>query len=33
MLGNRSRLRIPLLRQWPKRVRSGVLHAISLAHF
>jgi len=33
MLGNRSRPRIPLPRQWPKRVRSGVLHAISLAHF
>ena len=33
MLGNRSRPRIPLPRQWPTRVRSGVLHAISLAHF
>jgi hypothetical protein len=33
MLGNRSRPRIPLPRQWPERVRSGVLHAISLAHF
>jgi len=33
MLGNRSRPRIPLPGQWPKTVRSGVLHAISLAHF
>ena len=33
MLGNRSCPRIPLPRQWPSRVRSGVLHAISLAHF
>jgi len=33
MLGNRSRPRIPLPKQWSKRVRSGVLHAISLAHF
>jgi putative transposase len=33
MLGNRSRPRIPLPRQWPEKVRSGVLHAISLAHF
>ena len=33
MLGNRSRPRIPLPKQWPNRVRSGVLHAISLAHF
>ena len=33
MLGNRSRPRIPLPKQWPSRVRSGVLHAISLAHF
>ena len=32
MLGNRSRPRIPLPKQWPSRVRSGVLHAISLAH-
>ncbi len=33
MLGNRSRPRIRLPNQWPSRVRSGVLHAISLAHF
>ena len=33
MLGNRSRPRIPLPKQWPSRVRSAVLHAISLAHF
>ncbi len=33
MLGSRSRPRIPLPKQWPKRVRSGVLHAISLAHY
>ncbi len=33
MLGNHSRPRIPLPKQWPKRVRSGVLHTISLAHF
>ena len=33
MLGNRSRPRIPLPKQWPERVRSGVLHAISLAHY
>jgi hypothetical protein len=33
MLGSRSRPRIPLPKQWSKRVRSGVLHAISLAHF
>jgi len=33
MLGNRSRPRIPLPKQWPSRVRSGVLHAISLAHY
>jgi putative transposase len=33
MLGNHSRPRIPLPKQWSKRVRSGVLHAISLAHF
>ena len=33
MLGNRSRPKIPLPKQWPDRVRSGVLHAISLAHF
>jgi hypothetical protein len=33
MLGNCSRPRIPLPKQWPNRVRSGVLHAISLAHF
>jgi transposase InsO family protein len=33
MLGNRSRPRIPLPKQWSRRVRSGVLHAISLAHF
>jgi hypothetical protein len=31
MLGNRSRPRIPLPKQWSKRVRSGVLHAICLA--
>jgi hypothetical protein len=33
MLGNRSCPSIPLPKQWPSRVRSGVLHAISLAHF
>ena len=33
MMGNSSRPRIPLPKQWPTRVRSGVLHAISLAHF
>ncbi len=33
MLGNHSRPRIPLPKQWSKRVRSGVLHAISLAHY
>ena len=33
MLGNRSCPRIPLPKQWPKRVRTAVLHAISLAHF
>jgi len=33
MLGDRSRPKIPLPKQWPSRVRSGVLHAISLAHF
>lgn len=33
MLGNRSRPRIPLPKQWSRRVRSGVLHAISLAHY
>ena len=33
MLGNRLRHRIPLPKQWPSRVRSGVLHAISLAHY
>ena len=33
MLGNRSCPKIPLPKQWPSRVRSGVLHAISLAHF
>ena len=33
MLGNRSRPRIPLPKQRPSRVRSGVLHAISLAQF
>ena len=33
MLGRRSSPRIPLPKQWPSRVRSGVLHAISLAHF
>ena len=33
MLGDRSCPRIPLPKQWPSRVRSGVLHAISLAHF
>ena len=31
MLGTRPRPRIPLPKQWPSRVRSGVLHAISLA--
>jgi transposase InsO family protein len=33
MIGDRSRPTIPLPKQWPSRVRSGVLHAISLAHF
>ncbi len=33
MLGNSSRPRLPLPKHWPSRVRSGVLHAISLAHF
>ena len=33
MLGEPSRPKIPLPRQWPSIVRSGVLHAISLAHF
>jgi hypothetical protein len=33
MLGNPACPRIPLPKQWPSRVRSGVLHAISLAHF
>ena len=33
MAGIRSRPRIPLPKQWPSRVRSGLLHAISLAHF
>ena len=33
MLGNRSRPRIPLPKQWPSRVRSGVLYAIALTHF
>ena len=33
MLGDRSRPTIRLPNQWPKLVRSGVLHAISLAHF
>jgi putative transposase len=33
MLGDRHRPKIPLPKQWPSRVRSGVLHAISLAHF
>jgi hypothetical protein len=33
MLGNRHCPKIPLPKQWSSRVRSGVLHAISLAHF
>jgi hypothetical protein len=33
MLGNRSRPRIPLPKQWSRRGRSGVLHAISPAHY
>jgi transposase InsO family protein len=33
MLGDRTRPRIPLPKQWPSQVRSGVLHAISLAHY
>ena len=33
MLGDSSRTRIPLPKPWPSRVRSGVLHAISLARF
>ena len=33
MLGDRSRPKIRLPKQWSRRVRSGVLHAISLAHF
>ena len=32
MPGNRSRPRIPLAKPWSKRVRSGVPHAISVAH-
>jgi len=33
MLDDRTRPRIPLPKQWPSRVRSGVLHAISLAQY
>ena len=33
MIGDRSCPTIPLPKQWPSRVRSGVLHAASLAHF
>ena len=33
MPGEPSRPTIPLPKQWPSQVRSGVLHAISLAHF
>jgi len=33
MLGDRSHPRIPLPKQWSSRVQSGILHAISLAHF
>jgi transposase-like protein len=33
MPSNRAHAKIPLPRKWPSRVRSGVLHAISLAHF
>ena len=32
MLGEPSRPTIPLPKRWPSQVRSGVLHAISLAH-
>ena len=33
MFGEPSRPTILLPKQWPSQVRSGVLHAISLAHF
>ncbi len=33
MVGSTPPPRIPLPRGWPRRVRSAVLHAISLAHF
>ena len=33
MAGSTRLPRIPLPRNWPRRVRSAVIHAISLAHF
>ncbi len=33
MAGSPPPPRIPLPRGWPRRVRSAVIHAISLAHF
>ena len=33
MAGSTPPPRIPLPRGWPQRVRSAVIHAISLAHF
>ena len=33
MIGGRSHAQIPLPKRWPSRVRSTVLHAISVAHF
>ena len=33
MLDTWQASRLPLPKGWPERVRSGVLHAISLAHF
>jgi hypothetical protein len=29
----RSEIQVPLPKGWPNRIRSGVLHVISLAHF
>ncbi len=33
MPANHDRIVIPLPKDWPRRVRSGALHAISLARF
>ena len=33
MLGNNHNSDIPLPKGWPRRVRSAVIHAISLAHY